>query len=174
MDLLHVLIALLDGALLLLIQALIEALAILLHGADLLLYLLLLAPSLVRVEGLAARGALHRAHLRPGLAHGLVTGAVLVALLGGCLGAQALPLLLARLAHCALACTLTGAAARLALAALPLLAAAATTTAALLRPKHSRGQRKRESKKNRKIPFHGSFLPGAARTTGRLRISPEA
>jgi len=137
MHLLHGLVALLNSRLLLLVQTLMETLAILLHGAKVFLNLLMLTTGLVSVKGLAAGGALHGARLRPGLLHGLVAGAVLVALLGGCLGVQALPLLLTLLTHGALTSaltrTLTGAGCW-ALAALPLLAAATTTAGTLLRP----------------------------------------
>ncbi len=97
MHLLHAAIALLNGALLLLVQPLIQPFSLLLHRAQLLLELLLLAPCFVCVEGLAAGRARHCAGLGPRLCHGLVARAVLVTLLCGCLGPQAFALLLASL-----------------------------------------------------------------------------
>jgi len=81
LSLFEIAIALLNCILLRLIQALYQALSILLHAANLLLELLLLLASAVGTEAFALCGLRHIARHRAGLLHRPVTRPILIALL---------------------------------------------------------------------------------------------
>ncbi len=127
---------LLDSVPLLLVQPLHQLLAILLHGAEVLLEPLLLLTGLICIETLPLGVPRHVTGSRAGLLHGLIAGPVLVSLLrcgliaelltlpGLCLVLRLAPRLTVSLARPSLASLLSAASLRLALS---LTAATATT-----------------------------------------------